>query len=239
MPPSLVLVASAWESPSPGAWGSLNGSWAAGAVGVAGGLAVDDDDPLPPPGSSNWGALRGVGRLRADEDRGLVAVAAAVDHEQRRVLLGRPAARDQRDREVTARRQAGRRGDAVRAGHGGRGADRPERADQRAVVGRADRLVLAGRPPGPREHGDQPGGAGEHQRLARRPAARSSPTPCSPPSGPGGRRRTPRRPPGARARTGAGPTRAARGRPGRGPPRRCGPRCATTRRPASGTAGWR
>src|SRR3954470_20987275 len=58
MPPSFVLVASAWESPSPGARGSLNGSWAAGAVGVAGGLAVDDDDPL---GSSNWGALRASG----------------------------------------------------------------------------------------------------------------------------------------------------------------------------------
>src|SRR4051794_8154809 len=58
MPPSFVLVASAWESPSPGARGSLNGSWAAGAVRVAGGLAVDDDDPW---GSSNWGALRASG----------------------------------------------------------------------------------------------------------------------------------------------------------------------------------
>src|SRR3954470_19673822 len=61
MPPSLVLVASAWESPSPGAWGSLNGSWAAGAVGVAGGFVADDDDPLAPPGSSNWGALAASG----------------------------------------------------------------------------------------------------------------------------------------------------------------------------------
>src|SRR4051812_28564860 len=58
MPPSFVLVASAWESPSPGAWGSLNGSWAAGAVGVAGGLAADEGDPL---GSSNWGALAAAG----------------------------------------------------------------------------------------------------------------------------------------------------------------------------------
>jgi hypothetical protein len=107
MPPSLVLVASAWESPSFGAWGSLNGSWAAGAVGVggvAGAWPPDDDDPF---GIVELGRLGGVGRLRADEDRGLVAVAAAVDHEQRRVLLGRAAARDQRDREVAARAPGG------------------------------------------------------------------------------------------------------------------------------------
>ena len=39
MPPSVVLVASACESPLPGASGSLKGSWVAGAVGVEGASA--------------------------------------------------------------------------------------------------------------------------------------------------------------------------------------------------------
>src|SRR4051812_18608063 len=39
MPPSFVLVASACESPLPGASGSLNGSCTAGAVGAEGALA--------------------------------------------------------------------------------------------------------------------------------------------------------------------------------------------------------
>src|SRR4051812_43718353 len=60
MPPSVVLVASACESPFPGACGSLNGSWVAGAVGVDGWLAEEAGGaaPFPP---SNCGALAASG----------------------------------------------------------------------------------------------------------------------------------------------------------------------------------
>src|SRR3954452_1331558 len=60
MPPSVVLVASACESPFPGACGSLNGSWVAGAVGVGGWLAEEAGGAVPFP-PSNCGALAASG----------------------------------------------------------------------------------------------------------------------------------------------------------------------------------
>src|SRR3954454_6120447 len=48
MPPSVVLTASAWESFGPGAFGSVNGSVVAGAVGVALVSAGGSSLPAPP-----------------------------------------------------------------------------------------------------------------------------------------------------------------------------------------------
>ena len=97
----------------------------------------------------------GVGRLGADEDRRLVAV-VALDHEQRRVLLGRAPARDQRHREMAARGQPRRSGDAGRTRRGGGRADGLDGAHQRAAVGRPHGVVLPGRPPRPGEQAASP-----------------------------------------------------------------------------------
>src|SRR3954464_11856549 len=139
MPPSVVLVASACESPFPGACGSLNGSWVAGAVGVDGWLAEEAGGaaPFPP---SNRGALaasgargltRIVGLSRSRPPLTTNSAGCSLVGPRGGVLLGGPAAGDLRDRGGAAGGEADRRGHAGRAGHGGGGAHGPERADER------------------------------------------------------------------------------------------------------------
>src|SRR5215208_7361435 len=82
MPPSVVLVASACESPSPGASGSLNGSWVAGAVGVDGASAAGaapasggaDPADVPPAGASPPAASSSVGASRVSGASGLTRI---------------------------------------------------------------------------------------------------------------------------------------------------------------------
>ena len=197
MPPSSWLTASAWESLALGLSGSakLNAATLTGSLRRAGARAPGSTTSrrrsrvAEPPTARAVGRCRlrgrrvlGVGCLVADQDDGLLAL-VALDDEDGGVLLGRAALGDQRDGQVLAGLELHRRRGDLRRGRGLRARGRDGRRDQargrqeRAVVARAHRLVLPGRPPRPREQAGQARRRPGRARRAARAARRSRPPP--------------------------------------------------------------
>ena len=120
----------------------------------------------------------GAGRAPSQRGSRPPACPCLRDHEHRGMLPGRAADRDHRDGQVAAGRQLDRcRLRLSRAGCGRRRRHQLAERHERSAIGGADGLVLAGRPPGPRQSGDDGSSSGERRgapcRVALAPGPRA------------------------------------------------------------------